>query len=416
MLAAEALAPLKARGPLALAVSGGPDSTALMVLCARSLAPSDVTVLTVDHGLRPEAAVEADTVRRWAKALGLRPVTLSWDGEKPSSAIQAAARAARYDLMTRWCRDNKVSTLVTAHNLGDQAETVLMRLKRGSGVDGLSGIPGESWRGGVRLLRPLIGIEREELLGVLRDAGHPWIEDPSNEDVRYERIQIRQNWMDLEKLGLSRTKLAKIAQRMTRARTALDAAAREFLRQSVEVSDLGYCSIDLDQLLGQPEEMSFRALSRCLQSIGGTEWPPRDEPLERLLIWIADRPSASHTLGGCRLMTRGGTLMIARETGRISERTVRIPSKTEVLWDRRFQIGHESTLGDVTVGPLAQAGWAELKQARPNIPAFVGRALPALRADSRILAVPSIGFIDASVPRDARFSASFLNKAAILGV
>ena len=139
--AAALFAPVANSGPLALAVSGGSDSVALMHLAAAWRQRPDFTVLTVDHGLRTGSAAEAQQVGQWSAGLGLQHVLLRWDAAKPVTALQAKARAARYDLMTNWCDAQGVAWLLTAHTLDDQAETVLMRLARTSSIDSLAGIP-----------------------------------------------------------------------------------------------------------------------------------------------------------------------------------------------------------------------------------------------------------------------------------
>ncbi len=397
---------------LALAVSGGADSTALMLAASRRPDASSFWVLTVDHDLRAAAAAEADQVRGWAKALGLKHHVLAWQETKPETGLQAAAREARYRLLTDWCRANGVATLITAHTLDDQAETVLMRLKRGSGVDGLAGMAKESWRSGIRLLRPLLDITHEELVASLEAAGHPWIEDPSNQDERFERIQIRNSSEQLAALGLTRSKLVATARRMTRAREALNHAATELLVRCAQVSEYGFCRLSAQILGGAPDEVAIRALARCIQAIGGGDWPPGDEPLERLLSWFRAGAPGATTLGGCRLVKRGADVLVGRELGRISDRQVALPDG-RFIWDGRFQVSVEGAKSGLSVGPLAGRGWADLKAQRPELPAFVGQTLPAIRRGEALLAVPSLAFVAPGVAQNARFSAKFANLKLI---
>ncbi len=182
--------PLAPAGPLAVAVSGGADSMALLCLAAR-WGKRPLTALTVDHGLRAESAEEARRVKGWAEAQGVPHVTLAWRGEKPKANLQAAARAARYGLLAQWCRDARVEGLLLAHTLDDQAETVLLRLARGSGVNGLAAMAPATRLRGVTLLRPLLGISRARIVATLEALRQPWIEDPSNEDTRFARVRLR---------------------------------------------------------------------------------------------------------------------------------------------------------------------------------------------------------------------------------
>ncbi len=396
----------------ALAVSGGADSTALMLAVSRRPDAASFCVLCVDHGLRAAAAAEAAQVAGWAKALGLEYHVLTWQETKPETGLQAAAREARYRLMTDWCRANGVSTLVTAHTLDDQAETVLMRLKRGSGVDGLAGIAKESWRSGVRLMRPLLEITHQDLVASLEAADHPWIEDPSNQDERYERIQIRNSAEQLSAFGLTRAKLVATARKMTRAREALDRATSDLLAACADVSEYGFCRLSADEMCRAPDELAIRALARCVQAIGGSDWPPGDEPLERLLSWLRSGPPEATTLGGCRLVKRGERVWVGRELGRISDRRVAL-ADGQLIWDGRFQVSAESPSSDLSVGPLAGRGWADLKAQRPDLPAFVGQTLPAIRRGEELLAVPSLAFVAPGLAENSRFSAKFANLKLI---
>ena len=174
--AKELLASLARFSRVALAVSGGPDSLALMHLVARwrSMrgARPEVTVLTVDHGLRPSSRDEALMVAELARRLGLRHAILNWAGKEQAPAgLQARARIARYDLMAAYCHANDIPALVTAHHLDDQAETFLMRLKRGSGLDGLAAIPERGSWGGIEVLRPLLDVPKARLVATLAEQG-----------------------------------------------------------------------------------------------------------------------------------------------------------------------------------------------------------------------------------------------------
>jgi len=188
------LAPLRRFSRVALAVSGGPDSLALMQLAARLRAEFGVslTVLTVDHGLRESSGEEAAMVGRQAAALGLPHAILTWaSGESRAASLQARARAARYDLMAAYCHAHDIQALVTAHHLDDQAETFLMRLKRGSGLDGLAAIPERGAWAGIAVLRPLLDVQKARLVATLREADVRFVCDPSNHDPRFERARVR---------------------------------------------------------------------------------------------------------------------------------------------------------------------------------------------------------------------------------
>ncbi|HLU65659.1 MAG TPA: tRNA lysidine(34) synthetase TilS, partial [Kofleriaceae bacterium] len=178
----EALGPFERRPRLAVAVSGGPDSLCLCLL-AHGWAKArggEVSALTVDHGLRPTSADEARQVAAWLGPRGIDHHVLRWTGAKPATAIQEAAREARYRLLGDWCRAAGVLHLLLAHHLDDQAETVAFRRARGSGPEGLAGMPAVRELAGLRLLRPLLGVPKARLVATLEAAGQAWLEDPSN--------------------------------------------------------------------------------------------------------------------------------------------------------------------------------------------------------------------------------------------
>jgi tRNA(Ile)-lysidine synthase len=202
--------------PIGLAVSGGPDSLALLLLAAAAR-PGEVEAATVDHALRQESRGEAEMVASLCKNLGVPHtiLTAEWK-EKPETAVQERARIARYGLLSRWAQEKGLRVLLTAHHLDDQAETFLMRVARGAGVRGLAGmrlvarVPG----GAVPLVRPLLGWRHAELEQVCASAGVTPISDPSNADEQFERVRIRRalaesQWLDPQALALSAGNLAE---------------------------------------------------------------------------------------------------------------------------------------------------------------------------------------------------------------
>jgi tRNA(Ile)-lysidine synthase len=201
---------------LGIAVSGGPDSLALLLLC-QAARPGVIEVATVDHALRPESRAEAEKVAAICKQLGVPHVilTVEWK-QKPEKAIQELARNARYALLGAWARGQGLAALLTGHHADDQAETLMMRLLRGAGVKGLAGMRSVAKAPGAQmaLLRPLLGWRRSELVQLCADAGiHP-VEDPSNADEQFERVRIRQalaaaDWFDSRAVALSANNLAQ---------------------------------------------------------------------------------------------------------------------------------------------------------------------------------------------------------------
>ena len=272
-----AVGPFEARPHVAVAVSGGADSLALCLLAdgwARARG-GRVSALTVDHGLRPESAAEALAVGRWLKARGLDHHVLRWRGPKPASGVQAAARTARYRLLGRWCREAGVLHLALAHHLDDQAETFLMRLGRGSGVDGLAAMSAIVEKPWARVIRPLLGVAKDRLEATLRAAGQDWIEDPSNRDPGFGRTGARATLSGMVAAGLTAEALSETTSAMARARIALEDAAAALAATCCSVYPEGYARIDGPALAAAPAEVSLRVLGRVLASVGGGAHGPR---------------------------------------------------------------------------------------------------------------------------------------------
>ncbi|MGI9481832.1 MAG: tRNA lysidine(34) synthetase TilS, partial [Hyphomicrobiales bacterium] len=274
--------PVLSAGPAALAVSGGPDSMQLMHMTAARKGAAKVHVLTVDHQLRESSAAEAEFVKTVARKLGLEHTTLRWEHPAPDSGLQERARAARYTLMAQWCRANHFEHLVTAHNLDDQAETLLMRLGRGSGPDGLAAMARRTNLFSITVLRPLLEVPHARLVASMKAAGHEYIDDPSNADLRFERVRIRNARAARDELGLSDKALSATALRMGRAVEALTLFTDEMISRCVQLSHFGHCSVNIASALDAPNEVTLRLLSACLTAIGGADWPPGDGQLEEV--------------------------------------------------------------------------------------------------------------------------------------
>jgi len=420
-----ALEPLAAERKLALAVSGGADSVALMRFVHRwqSLTETSATaivVLTVDHGLRAESGLEAACVERAAEALGFEHTTLAWEGDKPASGLQAAARRARYDLLSAYAQAHDIGCIATAHHLDDQAETLLMRLRRGSGVDGLAAIPRHGLWAGVRLFRPLLDFPKSRLIASLQAAGQGWLEDSSNRSQDYERNRIRQMLDQLEGLGFARDRLALTARRMRRAQLALDRGAERFLSEAAQLDHAGLITLDLAAFRNAPEETVLRALSRALMAVGGSPEPPRLNKLETLVEALRSDSGPSRTLAGCRIVPARGRIRLFREPGRNGLPEMSLPPGELRLWDRRFRVGVSGGDGPLTVRALGRQGFAELRRQLDVGPAMgsdIASGLASFWRGRELIAVPHLGYAawrrDGGDPVPNRCSAEFVNGALL---
>jgi tRNA(Ile)-lysidine synthase len=399
------LAPLSRFPRLALAVSGGPDSVALMHLAARWCdtrgGTPELSVLTVDHGLRAASREEAELVGRVAAARGLRHTILTWTNEGARAAgVQARARAARYDLMAAHCHANDIPALVTAHTLDDQAETFLMRLKRGSGLDGLAAIPEQGAWAGIAVLRPLLDVAKARLVATLDAAGIAFVADPSNVDPRFERARVRANAGALAALSLTPDALALAARRLRRAREALESVAQNFLAANSEISEAGYALIGREALEAAPQEIALRALAQLIGVVGGGETPLQLAKLEHLLGALHQDPGKAHTLGRCRLEPCAGRLGIFREVRGKGLPEARLGPGQRLLWDNRFRIelGANETKS-VMVKALGETGWRSLRERSAfasSLPRLAGRTLPSCWRGEMLLGLPMFEETEAS--------------------
>lgn len=386
--------PLRRFRHLALAVSGGSDSTALMILAAQWQGPVKFTVLSVDHGLRPQSHEEALATRDVARSLGFAAHVLTWNAPKAMSGLQARAREARYRLMAEWCAKHRAEGVVTAHTLDDQAETLLMRLARGAGVDGLSAMEQEHTLYGVRVLRPLLDTTREALRAFLSSRKASFFEDPSNADPSFERIRFRQAGEQLAALGLKPQSLALTARRLARARQALEQAADELEGKAVQHHAEGHAIIARAPFDAAPAEIRLCLLSRLLTRMGGASAPARLSEVEALGAWLAETGSGrARTLGGCRVQKRGSSLIVGREFGRMSGKPIRIKPGETLLWDGRYRITLERGSGrPMTVVPLGEAKHRKGVARPKSLPDFVFKTLPALVKNGKVALVPQIGY------------------------
>jgi tRNA(Ile)-lysidine synthase len=377
--------------------------------------------VTVDHRLREGSAREANQVAVWAGKLGARHTTLTWEGKKPAANVHGQARDARYRLIGAWARGERIKTVVTGHTLDDQGETFLLRLARGSGLEGLGGMAPLApfpVRGfdDLMIARPMLGFSHARLVATLEARGQEWIEDPSNAAARFDRSRLRARKRELEELGLTSERLAQTTVHLRRAMEAIDRAVAGLLT-SVEVSAWGYALLPADRFGAAPREVALRALARLLTAMGGEDYPPRFDALENALAWIIEGGKAGRTLGGCRLSARDdGTILIAREDTAITRDAIELSAGQMKIWDGRFRItltrGGPFEIKALGAKGLALAGPAvELPPVQPRL---IARTSPALWTGGRLVSAPLLKF-SAAEAANAHVSVEFLGLAKSKG-
>ncbi|MEA4836757.1 MAG: tRNA lysidine(34) synthetase TilS [Rhodospirillaceae bacterium] len=393
------LGPFERLPVVAVACSGGADSLALTILAdawARSRGGQAIA-LTVDHGLRADSAAEAETVGRWLAAREIPHHVLRWEGAKPGTGIQAAARRARYALLEDWCRQEGLLHLLLAHHRDDQAETLLMHLARGSGVDGLAGMAPITETRALRLLRPMLDAPHARLEATLAARGLVWVEDPSNRNPLFRRVRMRGLLSSAGILageGLDSRRLAKTAQGLSRARGSLETAGARLLAVCADLHPAGFVRLDPVSFARAEPEIRLRALAALCRCLGGAVYPPRLERLERLERALTDGLAARRTFQGCVLAPWEGGVLIQREV-RAMAAPVAIPPGGSARWDGRFTARIGGGCGPMRLGALGIEAWRQVRRdgaARGGIPGSVCPTLPALFDDSGLVAIPHLGF------------------------
>jgi tRNA(Ile)-lysidine synthase len=315
-------APFVRAKALLIAVSGGPDSTALLLMAAewaKRRGKPRIEAATVDHGLRPESADEAKAVAALCARLGVGHRVLQWKGAKPTSRLQERAREARYRLLVDHARAISADALMTAHHADDQAETVLFRLLRGSGVAGLRGMDLITARDGMMIARPLMGLKKRDLIAFANARGAPFIDDPSNADPRFARTRLRALLVRLGEEGLDAEALDRLARRARETEAAL-----AHLTAEVEARVGSEGPIDARALFAAPIAIAHRILARRIAEAGGRDATRIGlEKIETLALSLSEafkeRRAFGANVGGALIrLTAKGRLSFAAEPPRTS--------------------------------------------------------------------------------------------------
>jgi tRNA(Ile)-lysidine synthase len=390
-------APFAKASKIALAVSGGGDSLALLDAFdrwRRRRGRPGVIVLTVDHRLRRGSTAEAAIVAKTAAKRGMTALVLTWKDPKPKSDIEGSARSARYRLLVDACREEGASHLILAHHQDDLAETFLLRLRRGAGVFGLAAMRPVHRVGEVTIARPFLRVSRARLAATTAAAKLKAIDDPMNSDSRFDRARVRRLMPTLVGEGLDASLIAAAALRLADAADAIDAAATALLADAVAVDALAVAWLDVPRFAGAPIEVRLRTLARLLLVLGGEDYPPRHERLAALADAICahdERTRFKRTLAGTVVESRGGRIAFYRESGRVGLPTVEVKVGFAGIWDHRFAVAvGKGAQGGLTLGPLGEAGRREVGAKAGIHPAGALAALPAFRRKGKVVAVPSL--------------------------
>ncbi len=347
------------KGALGVAVSGGSDSVALLrLLCNWGHAQGrKIYVATVNHNLRAEAQNEAEFVAKLCHALDVPHQILSWDNWDGRGNLQSAARDARKTLLTDWAQKLGLSAVAIGHTQDDQAETFLLRLARGSGVDGLSGMRHTSGNHPV-WIRPILDIARTDLRDYLSHIGQSWVDDPSNSDEKYDRVKMRNAMPMLAALGLTPARLANTAHGLQSARAALERATQGAAQKCCTPDGYGTVTIDLEKLQLHALDVQYRVISHAMKWVTGAKYRPRFETLKSIYDLLIQ--GKSQTLAGCyikRLKLK--QIIVMREVANM--RSAKLESG---CYDKRWQISADDNLQNMEIRPLGEKGLLQIENWR----------------------------------------------------
>ena len=299
---------------IAVGVSGGADSLALVLLLKEIFPNLNLVALTVDHKLRPSSTDEAYYVANIMKQHNIEHYILTWEGDKPHTGIEEQARIARYNLLCSWCENNGINYLAIAHHMHDQAETFLMRIERGSGLFGLSSMSEVSEKNGIKILRPLLECAPDELKSFLQDRNISWIEDESNNCNDFLRVKMRKFLHLLEKeTGISPKKLCNTVKNLQNTKNFIEDCIDILIKnETLCYKNKGY-SFDYTKFLFWHDELKYHLLGKLIRTLANNSYTPEADVLLKTIVEMKDNNFESTTLGGCIIIKNDLKIWIIKE-------------------------------------------------------------------------------------------------------
>ena len=308
---------LKIKEKLAVAVSGGPDSLALAFLtkCYSLENKINVKYFIVDHKIRKESSLEAKTVKNVLKKVDINSEILTWNGKKPLKNIQSLARDKRYSLLVNECKKNKIKNLLLGHHVDDLAENFLIRIVRGSGLNGLISLNKKTIYKNKKLniLRPLLDLEKKDLIYISKEVFNFFIKDPFNVDQNFKRTRIRNLLRLLEKEGLDKKKIILTINNLKDSDKSIKFYVDKNLKENVKFLKKKNTHILNQDFFNQSHEIIFRSLTKIIQISGGKYYPVRGKSINELIKGINEKTFLKTTLGGCFIDRVNETILISKE-------------------------------------------------------------------------------------------------------
>jgi len=380
---------------IAVGVSGGADSMALAMLARNWTKKYQIKLITftVDHGLRLESKFEVNLVKNIMKKNDITHKTLVWKGIKPQSGIQEKARTARYKLLAEACIKNNAKYILLGHHKDDQIETFIMRLTSNSGLDGLSCMSSENYllteAGPIKIIRPLLDINKKCLIEFCTEQKIKWINDPSNKNFAYRRTQIRsindsQINDDFYKTIIVYKKLKK----------SFNSYVENFIQDSFVYNKNGICQFSREKFIRCPYIIQERFLKKIFFSIGGKTYPPKTKTIKRIIKNICSKKFSNATAGKVFFDIDNKVITVLRQPEPLIKHTPLLNKVT--LWDKRFMVEVKFKSPDLSIGPLGEKDYVEMRKLKKvkksDIHYYAVKTLPTIRSLDEIVCIPHLSY------------------------
>ena len=384
---------------IAIAVSGGIDSMVLMKISSLSkkIKSNNIHILTINHDLRKGSKEETLFVRKEADKLGLKVCILTWKGKKPKSGIQEKARKKRHNLLFNYCKKNYISDLFFAHHLDDQIENFIFRMFRGSGIVGLTSFSNFSKIDKINLIRPLIETPKSDLLLFAKKQKIEWIEDPSNLNLDFDRVKIRNVLKNFYDSGFDKKLFLKSIRKLKSINEDIESLTKDYITKYIEVYENIYVIIKKEFFSNSPKEIQMRVIKNCISFFAPEQlYSPKDIKIINILNWIKCNPKVdSKTLGGTLFKKNNNVIILYKEVNKLSHiKPVNISKSEFKSWDNRFLVksnvkidGKISYLGPEGV-KILKSKKIDVNKAKKNAPIAAIYSSPAIWQKKRLISAP----------------------------
>ena len=384
---------------IAIAVSGGIDSMVLMKISSLSkkIKSNNIHILTINHDLRKGSKEETLFVRKEADKLGLKVSILTWKGKKPKSGIQEKARKKRHNLLFNYCKKNNISDLFFAHHLDDQIENFIFRMFRGSGIVGLTSFSNFSKIDKINLIRPLIETPKSDLLLFAKKQKIEWIEDPSNLNLDFDRVKIRNVLKNFYDSGFDKKLFLKSIRKLKSINEDIESLTKDYITKYIEVYENIYVIIKKEFFSNSPKEIQMRVIKNCISFFAPEQlYSPKDIKIINILNWIKCNPKVdSKTLGGTLFKKNNNVIILYKEVNKLSHiKPVNISKSEFKSWDNRFLVksnvkidGKISYLGPEGV-KILKSKKIDVNKAKKNAPIAAIYSSPAIWQKKRLISAP----------------------------